>query len=46
MEREVFSYMILGFSYKEIADKTGRKSKTIDNTMQRIKKKIKQHLEY
>jgi len=46
MEKEVFNYMILGFNYKEIADKTGRKSKTIDNTMQRIKRKIKQHLEY
>ena len=45
MEKEVFNYMVLGFNYREIADKTGRETKTIDNTIQRIKKKIKYYLE-
>jgi len=39
MEREVFDYMVLGYGYIEISEKTGRTVKAIDNTIQRIKKK-------
>lgn len=38
-EKIVFSYMIQGFSYKEIAIKLDKTPKVIDNTFQRIKKK-------
>lgn len=38
-EQLVFSYMIQGFSYREIASKLNKKPKTIDNSFQRIKKK-------
>jgi len=40
MEREVFDYMLLGYDYIEISNKTGRTPKTIDNTIQRVRKKM------
>ncbi len=46
MEEEILRHMIFGLNYSEIAKKTGRSPKTVDNTMQRVKNKIKQHLEY
>lgn len=41
MENEIFDYMLLGDNYIEIAEKTGRKVKSVDNAIQRIKKKVK-----
>ena len=40
-ENEVFSLMISGFNYKQIAKILNKTPKQIDNTMQRIKIKIK-----
>lgn len=45
MENEVFNFMLLGNSYIEIAEKTGRSIKSVDNAIQRIKKKVKGYLE-
>lgn len=39
IEREVFLYLIKGYSYREISEKMGTNLKTIDNAMQRIKRK-------
>lgn len=41
MENEIFDYMLIELSYTEIAAKTGREAKSVDNTIQRIKKKLK-----
>lgn len=38
-ERQVFNYMIKGFSYKEIAAELEKTPKAIDNSFQRIKRK-------
>lgn len=38
-EKEVFEYMIRGYSYKEIAKHLQKNTKSIDNAIQRIKKK-------
>ena len=43
-EREVINLKINGFKYKEIADMTGKDVKYIDNTIQRIKNKIREGL--
>ncbi len=40
-EYEVYKLLITGLSYHEIADILGKTSKQIDNTIQRIKNKIK-----
>lgn len=45
MEKEIFEFMLLGNDYIEIAEKTGRKVKAVDNAIQRIKKKVKVYLE-
>lgn len=39
IEKEVFFYMVNGYNYREIADRLGKSLKTIDNAMQRIKRK-------
>lgn len=39
LEKEVFDYMIRGYSYREIAKILSKELKTIDNTMQRIRSK-------
>lgn len=44
MELEVLAYYIDGFSYREIAQKTGRDAKAVDNAIQRIRKKIEKVL--
>ena len=41
MENEIFEYMLAEMTYTEIAEKTGRELKSVDNTIQRIKKKLK-----
>jgi RNA polymerase sporulation-specific sigma factor len=38
-ENDVFTYMALGFSYKDIAKKLEKKIKSVDNAIQRIKRK-------
>ena len=45
MENEVFEYMLSEMTYTEIAEKTGRTPKSIDNSIQRIKKKLNRFLE-
>lgn len=40
MEKQVFDYMLEGFSYRQIADKMGKSPKAIDNAIQRMKGKI------
>lgn len=45
MEQSIFKEMLLGINYIEIAQKTGREVKSIDNTIQRIKKKLKGFIE-
>lgn len=39
LEKEVFNYMIRGYSYREIAKILSKELKTIDNAMQRIRNK-------
>ncbi|MDU1910195.1 sigma-70 family RNA polymerase sigma factor [Fusobacterium sp.] len=41
MENELFEYILLEMTYMEIAKKTGRTPKSVDNAIQRIKKKLK-----
>lgn len=45
MENEVFEYMLSEMTYTEIVEKTGRTPKSIDNSIQRIKKKLNRFLE-
>ena len=40
-EDQVFTLMISGFKYKEIAEILGKDNKSIDNAIQRLKAKIK-----
>lgn len=44
MENEIFEYMLAEMKYKEIAKKTGRDPKSVDNSIQRIKKKLNNFL--
>lgn len=47
MEKQIFEYMLLGLTYIEISKKTKRDLKSVDNSMHRIKTKIKKFiLEY
>lgn len=45
LETEVLRLYVEGKSYTEIAERLQRQVKTIDNALQRIKKKLEQHLE-
>jgi len=40
LEKEVFEAFAEGYSYAEIAQKTGRSTKSVDNTIRRIKNKF------
>ncbi|MGL4642396.1 MAG: sigma-70 family RNA polymerase sigma factor [Cetobacterium sp.] len=40
LEKEVFSYMVKGYGYLEIAEELEKEPKAIDNSIQRIKKKV------
>ena len=42
-EYEVFKYKLDGFNYKEIAQILNKSSKEIDNTLYRIRNKLKKH---
>lgn len=43
LERKVLYYYDLGYAYDEIADKTGKKKKDVDNTIQRYRNKGKRY---
>ena len=43
-EKEIINLKINGFSYKEIADITGKQIKLVDNTLQKAKNKIRERL--
>ena len=45
LEKEVYTYLIDGFNYQQIAKLLKRDSKQIDNAIQRIKQKVKIILE-
>ena len=45
-EKEVFELKINGHSYTDIAEILKKDKKQIDNTIQRIKRKIKDNLDY
>lgn len=45
LEEQVFELKASGFNYKEIADILGLEPKMIDNALQRIKNKLKKHME-
>ena len=44
LENRVWAMMRQGMSYREIAEKLGRSPKSVDNAIQRIRKKIYQYL--
>ena len=44
MEREVFSYMLQGKDYREIAGLMGKSPKSIDNAIQRIRTKLRKFI--
>lgn len=46
LETQVLQLYIEGRSYQEIANDLNRHVKSIDNALQRIKRKVEQHLEY
>ena len=45
LEKEVFSFMVKGYGYLEIASELKKEPKAIDNSIQRIKKKVITFLE-
>ena len=45
LEQDVLNAYLDGKSYQEIADKLGRHVKSIDNALQRVKRKLEKHLE-
>lgn len=44
-EKEVFTLLIKGYTYREIAERLDKNLKTIDNTIQRIKRKSEDWIE-
>lgn len=42
LERNVLSYYLNGCTYEEIAEKIGRHVKSVDNALQRVKRKLEQ----
>lgn len=46
LEQKVLAAMLQGKKYKEIAEEMNKSSKTVDNAIQRIKKKIYNYLGY
>ena len=40
LEKDVFTFMVKGYGYLEIAQKLEKEPKAIDNSIQRIKKKV------
>lgn len=46
LEKKVWDRMLQGKKYQEIADELGKSTKSVDNAMQRVKKKIYGYLGY
>ena len=44
LEFEVFNFYMKNYNYKEIASKTGRSEKAVNNALQRIRKKLGEKL--
>lgn len=44
LERAILSHYLEGLSYNEIAEKTGKTQKSVDNAVQRIRHKLARHL--
>jgi len=44
-ERDVFTLLIKGYTYREIAERLDKSLKTTDNTIQRIKRKSEDWIE-
>jgi len=42
LERNVLNYYLVGCTYEEIANKLNRHIKSIDNALQRVKRKLEQ----
>ena len=40
LERQVFKNYLAGYNYQEIAERIGKDEKSVDNTVQRIRKKV------
>ena len=45
-ETEILKFYLKGFSYEEIADRCGRSAKSVDNAVQRIRKKLARPLNH
>jgi RNA polymerase sporulation-specific sigma factor len=45
LESQVLKYYLEGNSYEAIAERIGHDTKTVDNALQRVKRKVTQHLE-
>lgn len=45
LEQEVLGLYLNGKTYQEIADIIGKEPKSIDNALQRVKRKLEKHLE-
>ena len=45
-ETEILKYYLDGYSYTEIAHRCGRSEKSVDNAVQRIRKKLARHVDY
>ena len=45
-ETEILRYYLDGYSYTEIAERSGRSEKSVDNAVQRIRKKLARHVDY
>jgi RNA polymerase sporulation-specific sigma factor len=45
LESQVLKYYLEGNSYEAIAEQIGHDTKTVDNALQRVKRKVTQHLE-
>ena len=46
LEREVLALYLDGQSYQEISEKLERHVKSIDNALQRVKRKLERHLQF
>ena len=46
LERRVLALYLEGMSYREIADRLGKVEKSVDNAVQRIRKKLAQQLNH
>jgi RNA polymerase sporulation-specific sigma factor len=45
LESRVLALYLDGYSYEEVGDKLGCEAKTVDNALQRVKRKVGAHLD-